>query len=310
MKPIGAARALSAAIVALVVVQAPLAPGLHAQQPRAERQRSMYVSVVDESGAPVPNLGPSDFIVREDNVTREVLKVAPATEPMTIAVLVDNSTAANKYIMDIRPGLEGFVKTMTGPSEIQGKNQIAIIGVADRPTILADYTIDAAQAIKGVNRIFTQPQSGMVLLDAIIETSKGLKKRGADRSVILAVTSEGPELSDRYYDFVLEPLKASSAAFYVITLGPMSSSLSDNARNRGVVFDQGTSSTGGSLQMLLASTALKGALDKLADQLLHEYRITYAHPETLIPPEKITVTAAKPGMTARGTPINEPQGKP
>src|SRR4051794_19721953 len=35
-------------------------------------ERSMYVSVVDQSGAPVPNLAPADFIVREDNVAREV----------------------------------------------------------------------------------------------------------------------------------------------------------------------------------------------------------------------------------------------
>ena len=41
-------------------------------------QRAMYVSVLDDAGAPVPDLGPADFIVREDNVAREVLKVAPA----------------------------------------------------------------------------------------------------------------------------------------------------------------------------------------------------------------------------------------
>ena len=40
---------------------------------------------LDETGAPVPDLGPSDFVVREDNVAREVLSVAPATEPMQIA---------------------------------------------------------------------------------------------------------------------------------------------------------------------------------------------------------------------------------
>ena len=54
----------------------------------------MYVSVLDKAGAPVPDLGPADFIVREDNVAREVLRVAPATDPMQIAILVDNSQAA------------------------------------------------------------------------------------------------------------------------------------------------------------------------------------------------------------------------
>src|SRR3954469_12038561 len=32
------------------------------------RQRSMYVSIVDSTGNPVPNLGPADFVIREDKV--------------------------------------------------------------------------------------------------------------------------------------------------------------------------------------------------------------------------------------------------
>ena len=54
-------------------------------------QRAMYVSVLNEAGAPVPDLGPTDFVVREDNIAREVLRVAPADEPMQIAVLVDTA---------------------------------------------------------------------------------------------------------------------------------------------------------------------------------------------------------------------------
>src|SRR5882757_5431514 len=47
-------------------------------------QRAMYVSAVNEAGAPIPDLGPSDFVVREDNKAREVLKVEPAVDPMQI----------------------------------------------------------------------------------------------------------------------------------------------------------------------------------------------------------------------------------
>ena len=62
----------------------------------------MYVSVLNEQGFPVPDLGPSDFIVREDGVAREVLRVAPAIEAMQIAVLVDNSAAARNDISRAR----------------------------------------------------------------------------------------------------------------------------------------------------------------------------------------------------------------
>ena len=62
-------------------------------------QRAMYVSALTEAGAPLPDLGPSDFVVREDNLAREVLKVEPAVDPMQIAILVDTSQGAR----DARP---------------------------------------------------------------------------------------------------------------------------------------------------------------------------------------------------------------
>src|ERR1700681_4490345 len=101
-------------------------------------QRSMYVSVLNEADAPVSDLGPSDFLVREDNVAREVLRVAPADEPMQIAVLVDNSQAARDYIRDIRVGVESFVNEMTNGT----KHEISIIALAERPTILAEASSD------------------------------------------------------------------------------------------------------------------------------------------------------------------------
>jgi hypothetical protein len=55
--------------------------------------------------------------------------------------------------------------------------------------------------------------------------------------------------------------------------------------------------------------ALSARLKQLADELTHEYRVTYARPQSLIPPEHVTVAARKPGMTARGTLIKE-QGRP
>src|SRR6266536_1852977 len=68
-------------------------------------QRSIYTSALDQSGEPVPNLGPADFVVREDKVAREILNVVPATDPMQIALLVDNSQASDPFIRDYREAL-------------------------------------------------------------------------------------------------------------------------------------------------------------------------------------------------------------
>jgi hypothetical protein len=270
-------------------------------------QRAMYVSVVNDAGEPVPDLGPTDFVIREDTAQREVLRVVPAIEPMQIAVLVDTSQAARDDISHMRTALPPFIATLTGG---EGKNQVAIIAIGERPTVYADYSTNPAALKKGIDRIWAMPDSGAYLLDAIIEVCQGFKKREAGRPVIVSITTEGPELSTLHHDQVLEPLRASGAAYHAITLGRPSSSLSDEIRNRNIVLDQGPRTTGGSRDDLLTSMALAGRLRQLANELTHQYKVTYARPQSLIPPERVTVAASKTGLTARGTLIKEEQVRP
>lgn len=271
------------------------------------RERSLYTSVVDKDGMPVPDLGPSDLLVKEDNMTREVLRVAPATEPMQIAVLVDTSQAARDQIQHIRQGLPPFVAELTKPNGAGRKNEIAIVGVGERPTILADYSSDPAQVRKGIDRIWALDQSGMYLMDAIIEVSQGLKKREAARPVIVVIATSGPEFSNRHHDQVLTPLAEVNAALYALVLGQPDSSLKDEARERALVLDRGTRDSGGSYEQVLTGIALPARLKTLANQLNHQYKVTYGRPDSLIPPEKITVSAVKSGLVARGTPVKEGQ---
>ena len=77
-----------------------------------------------------------------------------------------------------------------------------------------------------------------------------------------------------------------------------------------MVLDEGPRETGGRREELLTSMALADQLTQLADELTHQYKVTYARPQSLIPPERVTVSAAKPGVIARGTLIKEEKGRP
>jgi hypothetical protein len=273
-------------------------------------ERSIYVSVVNDAGAPVPDLGPSDFIVREDNVAREVLRVAPADEPMQIAVLVDTSQTARDNVSYMRQALPPFVTAVTNPSEAGAKNDVALIAFGERPTILTDYTSRLPDLEKGITRIWSQQEAGAYLLDALIEVCQGIRKREARRPVIVAIAIEGPELSYRQYDQVLGPLRDSGAPFYALMIGTPSGDISDEGRSRSIVLDRGPAETGGRRDQLLTGMALTDRLKQLANQLTHQYRVTYARPQSLIPPERVTVSTSRPGLLARGTPVKERQEKP
>lgn len=150
--------------IALVLTSTPgavgSAPGASGQA-RSTRERGIYVSVVTRDGVPVTDVSNREFVVREDGVRREVLMVEKAADPLTIALVVDNTSAAEPFVADMRRALKTFVTRMAG------KNPMAVTTFGDRPTILQDYTLVAADLQRAVERIFPQPGSGSYLLQAL-----------------------------------------------------------------------------------------------------------------------------------------------
>jgi hypothetical protein len=286
-----------AAAVFLCGLAAAAAPaGLRAQA----QQRAIYVSALDKSGTPVAELAPSDIIVKEDDVTREVLQIGPATEPMQIAILVDNSQAAEGLVRDYREAIPAFVNAITADTKAGSKHEIALIALGERPTILQDYTVEPARVLKASERLFSASGSATYFLDGIIEVSQGLNRRSAPRPVIVAIVTEGPELSNRHYRQVLDPLRTSGAALHIIIVGTPRNLSED----RSMVLDEGPRRSGGSLSTLLLGTALTNRLKQLANELTHQFRVTYARPNRLIPPDQVTVTSKRPDLVVRGTAVD------
>lgn len=264
------------------------------------QQRGILTSVLDKNGAPVPDMMPGDFVVREDNVAREVLRVEPARQAMQIALLVDNSAASSRNIRDIRDAATEFIKGVTGNGM---ENEVALITVGERPTILVDYTTDQAKLLKGA-AIFSQPNSGAYMLDGIWETARAFKKREARRPVIIGIATNGPEYSTRYRDQVVGALTDVGASLSIVMVGaPPTDVLSNEGRERALVYSGGTETTGGRYDNVLAASAMAMRLKQVADELTHQYLVTYAHPQSLIPPEHIKITSKRSDVTVRGTPV-------
>lgn len=287
---------LALGVAAVLLASSPL---VRAQA--GARERTLFVSAVDADGKVVPILQPEDVIVREDGVRREVLRVSRANDPIDIALLVDNSAASRDLTVPLRDGLKRFIDTMSGTAGAP-PFQIAVIGLAARPTILVDYTSDPTSLTNAVGRIFPDSVSGMTLLDAVVEVSSGIRRRETPRAYIVPVITDGTEFSNRYYKQVLEALSESGAGFHAITVGTFPISDDDATRNRAFFLDEAADMTGGQRISLLSASAVPAALESLARELATQYKVVYSRPESLIPPEKTDVAASKPGVTVFGTP--------
>ena len=272
-------------------------------------ERRLLVSVLDGDGAPVTGLQEADFAVREDDAAREILRVGPAAGGRQIAVLVDTSEAAMRMVSDLRRGLSAFVDGM------REGNEISIISFGGPPRILVETTGDPERLREGIERVFPQGGQAAYMLDALHEVSQGFTRRRAERPVIVALTTEGLDYSNRQSRGVLERIGESGAALHVLSVEARRGGFASQAAFGGItggvdlrrqVFERdrvlaGAEETGGRHRDLLASSGLERALQELAAELRNQYLVVYARPDRLVPPEEVRVSVDRPGLTARGT---------
>lgn len=291
------------ALVALAVVLASSSVP-HAQ--REQRERAMFVSVLDHDGAPVGGLTPADFIIREDDAQREVLRVERATTPIEFTVLVDTSETATPVIADVRRALTEFIAEV-----VKGKkNTMAITAFGGPPRVLQNYTSNTALLEKtGVGGVFAESGSGAYLLDGLMSVADGIRKRAPERPVIIVVLVRGSiEFSNVQHQVVVEALRSCGAAFHAVSIqtradAPTAGDLASTFHEREIVLDEASRGTGGRNDLLLTGLAVGGEMKAIATELANQYRVVYARPESLIPPKNIDVSVKKPGLTARGTPV-------
>lgn len=279
-------------LAAAVVLAPPPAAGQDEQPAQKAGEARVLISVTSQDGTQLA-IAPADLTIEEDGRPREVLRVEQATDPLQIALLVDDSAAAQSAISDIRTGVKRFITTVLDASP---DTQIALISFGERPTLLTDYTNNRALLERGANRIFSRPNSGAYMLEAIAGATRGVKKRGVERAHIIVIGTEGVEFSNDSYQQVLDGLSASGGSLWALTLmsGPRASD-TEETRNRAIVLGRGTAASGGRQDQVLANSAIPSRLAQVATLLLNQYLVTYARPESLVPPENISITVGVPG---------------
>ena len=176
----------------------------------------------------------------------------PATAPLTIALLVDDTGPGIRFI---REGVGAFMHRLGGLAEI------ALISTGGRNTTVVEFTGQLDALYQGVRQLRPVPHqtTGAYLLDGVHDAIGALNKREAERPVIVVLTLEGPEFSNLRADRLLGELMRSAATIHVVALGkptlktmtswnePPSQSLRENLDenlNRKKFLEDGTAAVG------------------------------------------------------------------
>lgn len=270
--------------------------------PAAAQERTLYVSAVDRKGEPVAGLGADAFSLKENGKARQVVSATPATDPLDIVLLFDDSASTTDTIRFQRDATAKFVQTMAP------KANISIVALADRPRTVVGYTNNADTLTQGISRIFTQTGTQMTLLDAVIGTSEGLAQRGTARRVIVALVTDGMEYTSKLYKHALTAMRAFNVQFHSVAVGRFqvdvaASASQQSMAERTVLIEEGPRDTGGQRMSIINASGLATEMDRLSRELSGQYKVRYNSSEPLKADrsDRIEIKSNKKDITMRGT---------
>ena len=269
---------------------------------RASRRsaRTVYLNAFDENGAAVENLIVDDFAVKEGGKARDVVALRPAKGLMQIALIVDDNGTGL-----FRAPLYRFVQ------RLQGRAEFAIVSVIGQPLKLTDYTMDGKVLTEALSSLSARPgtSDGGQLLQGIYEAARDLEKREAQRPIIIALSVPGDEHATLPAKHVLDKLKDSGASLHVFLvahsaarqMAPVTkpSALLEENMNLGEVLGDGSKQSGGRREDIVAAAGALAGLQRLAEDLLHQYVIEYDLPHGTKPSDRISVSVKRKGVSLR-----------
>jgi VWFA-related protein len=257
----------------------------------AQSERTIYVSVMDSNGAPVGDMKPEEFSVKEDGQARTITKVERASEPIHYVIMVDTTPALSGAVNDLREGLKGFTSLLLS---VEPKSQFSFVEFGGAAITVMDFTSEQAKIDSSVGKLMPKP-SESVLNEALVDVAKKLAALPATtRKVIITINLEpSKESSNVLVRQVAEEVQKSGAIVWSVVL-------QEGTRrdaNRENLLKGLTANTGGRWIVLQgpARTNLSNVLRTFAANTFSQYAVTYAADPAK--PAKITdVTVSRPGV--------------
>ena len=78
----------------------------------AQELGQIYAYVMNQSGQPITDLTLEEFAVAEDEAEARVVSVKIGTEPMKVALLLDNGQGLRDDVTQLRAGASAFIRTL------------------------------------------------------------------------------------------------------------------------------------------------------------------------------------------------------
>ncbi|HEY7498472.1 MAG TPA: hypothetical protein VH740_08160 [Vicinamibacterales bacterium] len=259
----------------------------------AATERTVFVTVTDNQGAPVTDLTAADFVVKEGGKEREIAKAEPATTKLRVALAIEEIMVSDA---SIRTAIFEFMKRVANSAEI------GLFTVGLRTTTVVDYTSSLEALVGGINKFTLNPAKESAIAEGVLELSNRFAEAKPPRPAIVVLALSGGQVGVDPR-LVLEKVRDSRATMYSATLAgpsnaPTLGTMNDHAGREQVLGD-GPKQSGGRRVDVTTTAAFPKALQQIANDLLAQYAITYTLPDGVKPDKRFSITVKRRGISLR-----------
>ena len=234
---------------------------------------TVNVAVVDEDGYAVTGLKRDNFWIYDNGNLHPLVDFAPASEPVTIAVLMEYSSSYYGYFAGkAADWTAGFV------NHLEPHDWVALVTYDLNSKVRIDFTHNRAEVQDTLRTLGSPFFHEANLFDALVETLDKMERVRGKKSILLVATGSNSFSANTLED-VLERLKRTDVKIFCIGLAEQeyirSSSGGSSYVQARAWLDEFADLTGGVAMFPRFEGELPGIFDSVLGLLRSEYSLTF-----------------------------------
>jgi len=251
---------------------------------------TVFVTVIDEHGAPVASLKKENFTLQEDGREQKLAVFDRESElPLSIVLAIDTSLSTRRDLPLELASARRFAGTILRPVDA-----LALYSFSEVVSEVVPFTSDLKRIDRGVDRI--PLGSATALYDALYLGAQALDRRQG-RKVLVVITDGGDTVSKVNYKDALRAAQEAEAIVYSIIVVPVEASAGRDTGGEHALI-QLSEDTGGKYFYASSLPQLNDAFHQISDELRTQYLLAYYPSQKLAASEFRRIQVSLEGVPA------------